>query len=201
MNQATALPTNTATSTTGLQETTEATYYTSATELLTGEGNVRTEQPQLSDAVRDQLDDLRAIYGEPSDSLQRVIESLTEAIEFCKEALVAKNEGNGLAADDNMAKAQITIAGLINHRKAGQGFDIVIGALTLAFTNKAGIPLRESEILAVLQTMNQLRNGPFSSVEKAVAITETLENAGLVVDPLPLTDLLMDAEEAGLVES
>jgi len=155
----------------------------------------------VSQSVQDQLEDLREIYPDPSPQLQRVITSLTEAILACNEAIQAEEAADKFRADDCMLKVQAASMELIELRGIGDGFGVVATALMFAFINKRGTPFSKIEMNAVLRTLKALRSAPFPTLENGAAVTEILEKAGLVIDPVPLTDLLREAQEAGFVDT
>lgn len=153
------------------------------------------------ETAQELLDDLSQIYGDPGPRLSRVLALAVSAIDATKEAIEAEDKKDRFRADDYMLMVGACIGELFEFRGIGNGFAIVVAALTFAFINKRGLPFSSSEMYAVLRTLNAIRTAPFCSVEVAVATTEILESAGLTVDPIPLTDLLTDAQEAGFVDS
>lgn len=155
----------------------------------------------IRERVQDQLDDLKAIYREPSPLLFHAVTLLSEAAGACAQAIDAEERADKFRADDCMLKVQALVTELIGLRAIGDGLGIVATSLMFAFINKGGVPFTKTEMRAVLRTLNSLRTAPFSSVESAVGVTGILEEAGLVVDPIPLADLFVEAEEAGFVDS
>lgn len=154
-----------------------------------------------NEEVKDILHDLEDIYGEISPMLGQVLSLLSSAIAANREAIDFQTKGNDLKADARMLLVQTQIEELFSLRRSvGEGFAVVIGALMFAFINKAGMPFGKKELYGVLGTLNAIRMAPFCSIERAVQYTEPLEQAGLVIDPIPLSDLLSEAEEAGFVE-
>lgn len=150
--------------------------------------------------VHDQLEDLREIYPEPSNQLLQAVTSISEAIVACNEAIQAELAGDKFRADDCMLKVQATSMELFDLRGIGDGFGVVATSLMFAFINKHGIPFNRLEMHAILRTLKALRSAPFASLEKGVSMTEVLESAVLVIDPIPLTDLLTEAQEAGFLD-
>jgi hypothetical protein len=179
----------------------------------TGASNQTDLRPHASDAitlevkstyseeVQDLLDDLKYIYGQPSERLGQVLTLLSSAIAASKEAIEFEKKGENIRADEKMLYVQALLGDLFAQRSIGDGFSVVVGALTFAFVNKEGMPFDGPQLFAVLRTLNSIRTAPFCSTEAAIPITEVLEDAGLCVDPAPLSDLLEDAQEAGIVES
>jgi hypothetical protein len=155
----------------------------------------------IKESARDQLEDLKVIYSEPSPQLGQAVTLLSEAAFACVEAIDAEENSKRFRADDCMLRVQAISSQLFDFRSLGDGFGIVSTALMFAFINKNGMPFSKAEMYAVLRVLKTLRSAPFSSMENAVTITGILEQAGLIVDPLPLTDLLTDAQEAGFVDS
>lgn len=155
----------------------------------------------FNESVQDQLDDLNAIYGDPSPKLGQVLSLLTIAVDACKGAIDAEDRADKFRADDCMLSVQASVGDLFSYRSVGDGFAIVITALAFMFINKSGLPFTKREMYAVLRTMNGIRTAPFCNLESAVSMTEVLEDAGLMIDPLPLTDLLTEAQEAGFVDT
>ncbi len=164
-----------------------------------GEFTIQNAAP-VNERVQDQLEDLIEIYPEPSDKLLQVVTSLSEAILACNEAIQAEETADRFRADDCMLKVQAISMELFEFRGIGEGFGVVVTSLMFTFINKQGLPFSKDEMHAILRTLRALRSAPFCSLEKGVSITEILELAGLVVDPIPLTDLLTEAQEAGFVD-
>jgi hypothetical protein len=167
---------------------------------LVSEGNATVTPSKISENVQDQLDDLRAIYPEGRPQLVQVITLLSEAAKTCAAAIEAEAQNEKFLADDCMLKIQALIGELVKLRGIGDGFGIVTTALLFTFINKGGRPFADSEMRRVLRILNLLRTAPFLSIESAADATSILEEAGLAVDPLPLTDLLTEAQEAGFVD-
>jgi hypothetical protein len=179
---------------------------TQSSEGSTAAGQERSEftienAAAVKESAQDQIEDLREIYPAPSDNLLKAVTLLSEAIFACNDAIQAEEVADKFRADDCMLKVQAASMQLFELRGIGDGFGVVATALLFTFVNKQGIPFIKSEMHAILRTLKALRSAPFSTLEKGVAVTEILELEGLVIDPVPLTDLLNEAQEAGFVDS
>jgi len=153
-----------------------------------------------AERVRDQIDDLKAIYPEPSSGLGTAMRIIAESIDFCVKAIEAERAGDRMSADEFMLHAQALLPELVSVQRLGDGFGIVVAALVFLFANMSGAPFSSEQMFAVLKSYRALWTSPFLSQDSAVTITDDLEDANLAVDPLPLTELFNDAEEAGLVD-
>jgi hypothetical protein len=162
--------------------------------------NVQIVEPE-DERLSDQIDDLRAIYGDPTRQLSEMLSALNLAIAACREATEFEKSNNSYRADEKMLLVQAELGNLFFLRDSFEdGFGLVIGALIFSFVNKEGQPFTYGELFAILRTLNELQSAPYCSIEKAVDITDKLEIAGLSPTPKPLSDLLVEAEEAGIVE-
>jgi hypothetical protein len=166
---------------------------------ISGSFELRGTEP-ASEAVQGQLDDLRTIYGEPSASLSRAISIVTDAIAACSNAIEASDAIDKIKADIFMLQIQASLPELFEMRGIGDGFGIIVTALMFSFLNKTGSPFSKPQILAVMRALRALWSTPFVSVEGAAEVTDLLDQAGLIADPLPLTDLFVGVEEAGLID-
>lgn len=155
---------------------------------------------RVGDAVQEQLEDLKIIYGEPSDLLNQAITVISEAVRACTVAISATEVGDRIQADSFMLQVQTFLPELFKLRKIGDGFGIICSALIFSFANKAGSPFTKSEMHVILRALQKLWSTPYISVENAIQVTEFLEQSGLIVDPVPLTDLFTYAEEDGLFD-
>lgn len=162
--------------------------------------NIGLSDP-VNERIQDQLDDLKNIYQEPSPQLLHAVTLLSEAARACTDAIESEERADRFRADDCMLKAQVLVSELVGFRGIGDGFGIVATALMFAFINKGGTPFTIAEMRAILRTLNSLRTGPFASLETAVVVTGILEKAKLVIDPIPLTELFTEAQEAGFIDS
>lgn len=178
---------------------TAAPVVTGGSPLTSGSFEVRGTEP-ATESVQDQLEDLKTIYGELSANLSVAIATLSEAIQACSDAIEADEAGNTIQADTSMLQIQAALPELFKARGIGDGFGIIVTALMFSFVNKGGSPFSRPEMHAVMRALKALWSTPFISTESAVEATACLEQAGLISDPLPLTDLFSQVEEAGLVD-
>jgi hypothetical protein len=155
---------------------------------------------RVGEAVQDQLEDLKTIYGEPSANLSRAIEIISESIDSCVKAIESVGAGDKIQADSYMLQTQAVLPELFKLRQISDGFGIICSALMFSFVNRAGRPFQDREIHAVLRGLRALWSTPYLSIWDAVCVTDDLEQAGLIVDPIQLTALFTYAEEAGLVD-
>jgi hypothetical protein len=147
------------------------------------------------------IDDLLLIYEEASPLLRDCVRLLSEAIDLCVHAIQAIDKGQKIVSDDCMQRLGALTPGLFDKRRIGDGYGMLINAIRFSFINKRGIPFSKIEIHSIRRTLEQLRSHPFMGLEDSVAASESLEDAGLEIDPEPLTALLVDAEEMGLTQS
>lgn len=150
--------------------------------------------------VHDHLTDLSAIYPDPSDGLAPAMNVVSESMKACQKAIEAERKGDKLKADGLMLRAQALLPDMVAVRGIGEGFGIVTAALVFLFANQQGVPFSLVQIIALLRAYKSIWEAPFMSVDRAVAITDDLEETGLVVDPIPLTELYSQAEQDGFVD-
>lgn len=161
---------------------------------------VRTAD-ELDERVNEHLIDLRQIYPDPGDGVATAMRVLAESIDACQQAIEAKRQGQELRADSSMLTTQSLLPDLIAVQRIGEGFGIVVSSLVFSFANQAGLPFSLEQMNMLLRAYKAVWQAPFMSLDRAVALTDELENVGLKVDPAPLTNLYVWAEEEGFVDA
>jgi hypothetical protein len=143
-----------------------------------------------------EIDDL---YREPSGLgpiLAHALRGLAAAKEAAQESLESLERGELIASDESMQRLQALLPELFYCRQLGDGYGAIVNALRFSFENAAGVPLAEDQIKAVKYVVERIRHEPFLQFEKAAALVEKLEDAGLNVDPPAFAALgeLLDVE-------
>jgi hypothetical protein len=147
------------------------------------------------------IEDVKLVYKEPGPLLNGAITLLSESIEFCNQSLEAQEAGDLLTSDGYMQRVQASLDSLFSLREIGSGFAIIINALHFSFINKEGALFSRQQMVAIRQILKQTRSHPFINADRAAEATDSLEDAGLTVDPVLLAFLLTEAEESGLAKN
>ena len=109
------------------------------------------EAVSVNEPVRDQVEDLKAIYPEPSEHLSTAMRLVWDSLERLKAAIEAEETGNKFKADDSMLRVQSDLPALFSVRTISDGFGVIIAGLISAFANKQGSPFSKGEMFAILK--------------------------------------------------
>lgn len=163
-------------------------------------GPIELRTVDVDQRVQEQIRDLSALYPDPSPKLATAMALISEAVRNTVAAIEAAESDDQLKADNALLQVQAALPDLFRVREVGDGFRVVCAALLFAFENKNGSPFTKGQMYALLRAYKALWESPFMSAESAVAHTDVLEDSGLIVDPVLLTDIFSEAEEAGFVD-
>jgi hypothetical protein len=117
----------------------------------------------------------------------RALELLKEA---CDNLTQARAHQNALDADRFVQRVQSALPKLFACREISDGYGLTINSLHFAFLNLNGIPLTRDQLDVVWRITRELKRKPIISIEQGIQLAETLEEAGLQVDPPDLAELV-----------
>ena len=123
------------------------------------------------------------IYGSGVDTpvLGRVTRLLDEASERIAHAIAALRDGRAHHADADVQLLHGALPELFSYRNVGDGFGMIIGCLLIGLHNNGGDALSLSQMSAIRDAIDLLREQPFVAPLDAVDATIALEDAGLAV--------------------
>lgn len=86
---------------------------------------------------------------------------------------------------------QALLSELFCCRSIGDGFGHIVASVMHALQNTQGIPLAENQVIAINRVFFSLHQEPFINFERAIDITDILEDVDLNILPTGL-DFLAD---------
>jgi hypothetical protein len=127
------------------------------------------------------------IYPDASDrppQLSRAFVLLYESEDFLGRALEAIRSGSEMESDGEVMNFGALLPELFTIRESiGDGFALCVSAMFQANYNRKGLPLNETQILALIRVVRLTRKEIFCSIEAAIDVIEALTEAGLDVEP------------------
>jgi hypothetical protein len=108
---------------------------------------------------------------------------LAEGIDYSEGALRAYEDDDTILADDSMLKLQALLPELFCCRGLGDGFGLVINAITSALQGLDGLPPNALQVQGLTNALKLIRRMPFLDTEAATDGIMKLEELGLCVDP------------------
>lgn len=96
-----------------------------------------------------------------------------------------------ILADNEIQKVQALLSELFCCRSIGDGFGHIVASVMHALQNTQGIPLAENQVIAINRVFFSLHQEPFINFERAIDITDILEDVDLNILPTGL-DFLAD---------
>jgi hypothetical protein len=135
------------------------------------------------------VDDLYADLDPKESILASAFVLLDEAETTLVEAVALAGEGDQISADDAAQRFQALLPELFCCRSLGDSFATVINALFHGLKNLNGLPVSETQIGQMLNSIRVLRRRPFLVYTEALAVVARLEATKMRVDPQGLTTI------------
>lgn len=118
-----------------------------------------------------------------SPDLATALRLLGKASSRIQAAMLLLQGGDQVGADLETGHLHALLPQLFACRKLGEGFATLANGLLCCISNLNGAPLNISQIRAVARVVELLRREPFVSFDIACDHIDSLESAGLTVEP------------------
>ena len=138
------------------------------------------------------------VDAEESSKLSIALELLDRASTILDRAMAEYKANQHIAADDHVQHFQAMLPELFCLRTIGDGFGATINALWFSLVNLEGIPPSIEQISALGTAVSRVRAGPMLSFDASVDINMTLEDAGLLIDPMAIQNLSDRLDDEGI---
>ncbi len=135
-------------------------------------------------------------FGEAlSPSLRNGITLLGESINVLEQAKEAVEADDKLMAQDAITRLRPVLMELFCCRDIGDGFGEIVRACQVAVLNLGDDTPSRDQVVELKWVLSRIRKEPFISFEDAVVPVISLENSGLVVDEVSVTEIVPAADE------
>ena len=135
------------------------------------------------DTFRYELDKLYPSASEVSTSISVIQRLLGEAYKRASDSIEALDNGDVVAADDQMQHLKALIPELCCWPDIGDPFLTVVIGIFHGLQNTSGEPTSKSQTQAIRFAIHKINSEPFLSYDDALDVVRYMEETGLVVEP------------------
>jgi hypothetical protein len=129
------------------------------------------------------IDELYAGIPAIRPELATALRLLQDGLDHLNFAVEAVTNADQIGADDGIQRFEAMMPELLACRSLGNSFGAIINALINALRNRHGEFLTQPQMIALRTIMNETRDEPFMSFDRAVDAITKLEDAGFIVEP------------------
>ena len=128
--------------------------------------------------------------------LQQALKLISEAKSHLSEALRSTDENDRVGSELEMQHLKPLMAELFCHRNIGEGFATTISCIFYSIYNNGALEFTRDQIIAINLAIKKISEDPFIKYDKALDLTDGLEEVGFAVEPSEFEGLadILDGE-------